>query len=392
MSYSIDREFKALIRSLTESEYTALESSLQSEGCRDAIIVWRGYGIIVDGHNRYEICRKRGIEFRIEEKNFSDRQAVKVWILKNQLARRNLTDGERFEVAVLLKDALAEIGREKMSEGGGDKKSEAAKSGLLLNNKPDNPTSLEETPRHDTRAEKKEGLLLNNKPSQSEPAKEEPKHDTRKEIASNLGWSPAKVAQAEVIRKEDPEKWDEVKAGTKTVGAAYTEVKKPHVANNSGENEWYTPPKYTEAARHVMGGIDLDPASNSVANGFVKADSFYTKEDDGLMKPWYGRVWLNPPYAQPLIAQFAEAVVEKYAKGEFEQAIVLVNNATDTKWLQSMMRVCSAICFSEGRIRFMNPKGDPVGAPLQGQVFLYFGGNVESFLDEFASFGVAMHR
>lgn len=364
MSYSIDREFKALIRSLTEAEYSALESSIQNEGCRDAIIVWRGCGIIVDGHNRYEICRKHGIEFRVEEKNFSDRQAVKVWILKNQLARRNLTDGERFEVAVLLKDALAEIGREKMREGGGDKKSEAAKSGMSFNNKPDNSTSLEETPRH----------------------------DTRKEIASNLGWSTGKVAQAEVVRKEDPEKWDEVKAGTKTVGAAYTEVKKPHVANNSGENEWYTPPKYTEAARHVMGGIDLDPASNSVANGFVKADSFYTKEDDGLTKPWYGRVWLNPPYAQPLIAQFAEAVLSKFSSGEFEQAVVLVNNATDTKWLQSMMRACSAICFLEGRIRYLDFTGEPKNSPIQGQVILYFGGNVAAFFNEFSCLGVVMQR
>ena len=122
------------------------------------------------------------------------------------------------------------------------------------------------------------------------------------------------------------------------------------------------------------------------------ADAFYTKEDDGLTKPWYGRVWLNPPYAQPLIAHFAEAVAGKFSSGEFEQAVVLVNNATDTKWLQSMMRVCAAVCFPEGRIRFMNQKGDPVGAPLQGQVFLYFGEDVESFLDEFASFGVVMRR
>jgi len=363
VNYSIDHEFKALIRSLTEAEYSALESSVLSEGCRDAIIVWRGCGIIVDGHNRYEICRKHGIEFRVEEKNFSDRQAVKVWILKNQLARRNLTDGERFEVAVLLKDALAEAGREKMREA-----------------------------RKEAWVEKKEGLLLNNKPSQSEPAKEKPKHDTRKEIASNLGWSPAKVAQAEVVRKEDPEKWSEVKAGTKTVGAAYTEVKKPHVANNSGENEWYTPPKYTEAAKRVMGGIDLDPASNSVANEFVKADAFYTKEDDGLTKPWYGRVWLNPPYAQPLIAQFAEAVVVKFSSAEFEQAVVLVNNATDTKWLQSMMKECSAACFLEGRIRYLDKTGEPKNSPIQGQVALYFGEDIQRFTDEFGAFGVVMSR
>ena len=171
MDYMIDQEFKALIRSLTEAEYSALESSIQNEGCRDAIIVWRGCGIIVDGHNRYEICRKHGIEFRVEEKNFSDRQAVKVWILKNQLARRNLTDGERFEVAVLLKDALAEIGREKMSEA-----------------------------RKEAWVEKKEGLLVNNKPSQSEPAKEEPKHDTQKDIAQAVGLTRSVVTR--IINKD----------------------------------------------------------------------------------------------------------------------------------------------------------------------------------------------
>ena len=176
MNYSIDHEFKSLIRSLTEAEYSALESSVLSEGCRDAIIVWRGHGIIVDGHNRYEICMKHGITFRVEEMDFPDRHGVKVWILKNQLARRNLTDGERFEVAVLLKDALAEVGREKKVESG------------------------------KVAREKQLGVLLkNNNTPQPESVKEEPKHDTRKEIASNLGWSPAKVAQAEVVRKEDPE-------------------------------------------------------------------------------------------------------------------------------------------------------------------------------------------
>jgi hypothetical protein len=365
MNLVIDNEFKSLVRPLTEVEFSSLEESLLVEGCRDAIVTWGD--VIVDGHNRYAICSRHGIEFNTFPLEFPSRAAAKVWILKNALSRRNLTDGEKFEYALQLKEMLHEAGLEKMREGG--------KEG---------------------REKQLGGLSINNKPPQSESVKEEPKHDTRKEIASNLGWSPTKVAQAEVVRRTAPEKWEEVKTGAKTVGGAYTEVKspapKPHVAFNSGENEWYTPAKYTEAAKRVMGNIDLDPASNAVANRFVNADAFYTKEDDGLTKPWYGRVWLNPPYAQPLIAHFAEAVAGKFSSGEFEQAVVLVNNATDTKWLQSMMRVCAAVCFPEGRIRFMNQKGDPVGAPLQGQVFLYFGEDVESFLDEFASFGVVMRR
>lgn len=66
--------------------------------------------------------------------------------------------------------------------------------------------------------------------------------------------------------------------------------------HSSNSNEHYTPPEYIEAARRVMGGIDLDPASAKTVNDeTVKAGSIYTIEDNGLSKNWGGRVWLNPP-------------------------------------------------------------------------------------------------
>ena len=149
----------------------------------------------------------------------------------------------------------------------------------------------------------------------------------------------------------------------------------PHVTYNSGEHEWYTPPGLIEAARATMGSIDTDPASTPRANETVQASTFYDAEQDGLAHPWHGNVWLNPPYAQPLISQFANATVEKYAAGQFGQACVLVNNATETGWFQNMLGTASALCFVRRRVRFLGPKGNP-GAPLQGQIVLYLGDEV----------------
>ena len=167
-------------------------------------------------------------------------------------------------------------------------------------------------------------------------------------------------------------------------------VKRAHVSNNSGNNEWYTPADYIALAREVMGGIDTDPASSEIANRTVQAAQIFTAEDNGLTKQWRGRVWCNPPYAQPLITEFSEAIVSKYESGEIEQACVLVNNGTETRWFQRMLSTASAVCFPRSRIRFIDPDGNPSGAPLQGQAVLYMGDNREAFAAAFAKKGAVL--
>ena len=89
----IDEGFKNLIRPLYKQEYLQLEANLLADGCRNPITVWNG--VIIDGHNRYEICRKHNIPFDVEEMSFESREEVVAWICANQLGRRNLTEETR---------------------------------------------------------------------------------------------------------------------------------------------------------------------------------------------------------------------------------------------------------------------------------------------------------
>jgi phage N-6-adenine-methyltransferase len=160
----------------------------------------------------------------------------------------------------------------------------------------------------------------------------------------------------------------------------------PRGTTGTGENEWHTPAEYIERARQVLGKIDLDPASSEAAQATVMAEQYFSKDDSGLGHFWYGKVWLNPPYAQPLIADFIAKLVEEIEAEHTEEAIALTHNYTDTSWFQSAAASARAICFTRGRIRFVSPDGT-LAAPTQGQAFFYFGPNSQKFVEEFADVG-----
>lgn len=165
---------------------------------------------------------------------------------------------------------------------------------------------------------------------------------------------------------------------------------KPHVALASGENEWYTPKEYIEAARTVLGNIELDPASSGEADAVVRARRYYTIESDGLSQEWSGHVWMNPPYASDLVGKFTKKLCRHYDANDVPSAVVLVNNATETVWFQELASRASAICFPERRVKFWGPGGG-TGAPLQGQAVIYLGSNVAVFRDRFGRFGLILY-
>jgi phage N-6-adenine-methyltransferase len=166
------------------------------------------------------------------------------------------------------------------------------------------------------------------------------------------------------------------------------------VVQNSGDPEWFTPSKYISAVKQVLGHIDLDPASSVHANAIVGATRFYTREDDGLALPWYGRVFCNPPYCQPEVDRFTDRMIEAYTTGGIEAGILLVNSDTSTQRWHKAFEAADSTCLVSHRIAFI-PGNDAAHAMVEAkkgnrnaQVFFYFGPEAALFDKVFADLGV----
>jgi ParB family chromosome partitioning protein len=160
-------------------------------------------------------------------------------------------------------------------------------------------------------------------------------------------------------------------------------------------NEWYTKPRYIEAARQVMGSIELDPASCVAANEIVKAERYYTKEQNGLDQEWRARsLWLNPPYGRTktmkalgksTIELFSTKLIEHYRSGDIEQAIFLGTCQINASWFYQFWQF--PICFADHKVHFMSPDKHTNYAHMFGTSFIYLGPNEQRFIDVFSQFG-----
>jgi hypothetical protein len=169
-------------------------------------------------------------------------------------------------------------------------------------------------------------------------------------------------------------------------------TRKVHVAHNSGKTDWYTPDDWLELAREVLEEIDLDPASSALANRRVRAKRYYDVAADGLSprKRWRGRVWMNPPYNR--CAAFIDRLLAEFVAGNVTEAIVLVNNSTDSRWGQRLIAASSAVLFPAGRISFVDGQGGPSKMPLQGQMLCYLGDRPGMFSAVFGPKGLVVTR
>lgn len=447
----IDKEFQALIPPLSAEEKQQLEANIAADGCRDPLVLWpcetfevllstgetqtlryedRRYElaacdgedgcdawqldadvhedfadhlwgdmlyvddwphILIDGHNRYEICTRLDLPFQVVCHDFNSRDDATEWIINNQFGRRNLSDYQRGVLALRMKpiiEARADAARIAGNSSGG-------KSSPISDATPDIFTNEVQ------------------RVAAPEPVAPAIRTDTAVASLANLGKDTIrKIEQIEKVAAPEVKEW--AAAGEVSINlaaqfvalpeevqqeaiAAIAEHHEPakevmreavhnHRAQGTGENEWYTPQTHLDAAYEVLGNIDLDPASSEIANKTVQADRIFTIDDDGLTKEWAGRVWMNPPYAQPFIAQFVEKLASEYEAGRVTEAISLTHNYTDTVWFHRAAKSCAAICFTRGRIGFLSPEGKKA-APTQGQAFFYYGSKVAEFVTSFSRIG-----
>ena len=133
-------ELSELLPPLTDEQLASLENDLLTNGCYSPIIVNEDLAI-VDGHNRRRLCEQHGIPYRMVVFAFEDLLEAQQWALDTQKGRRNLDKWELGKIALKLKPAIEARAQANMSAGGGDQKSEAAKSGLTILSNPISPVN-----------------------------------------------------------------------------------------------------------------------------------------------------------------------------------------------------------------------------------------------------------
>lgn len=228
---TVDAGLRALIPPLLTNEFEQLEQNVLSEGCRDPLVVWDERGVILDGHNRYEICRKHGIQFKTVNVSHPDDSSAKIWIIKNQFGRRNLTPYQRAELALRLDDIVkAEA-----------KKQQGTRNDLLENFPKSEPNT--------------EPYLFPQPNPQPLPAPSPTPIHTDKKLAEIAGVSDKQIQKArEISHKASDVVKDQLRRGETSINAAHKELRqaekaaqKRHTRSVAWHNEAHNPIRNSRA-------------------------------------------------------------------------------------------------------------------------------------------------
>lgn len=138
---------------------------------------------------------------------------------------------------------------------------------------------------------------------------------------------------------------------------------------DSGSCDYYTPPHIIEAARYLLNWFDLDPASSPIANQTVKARQIYTAADDGLSKPWGGRIFMNHPFSRTNNPLWINKLVAEYESGAVNRSINICFAAVNAKWFAPLLNFPQF--FFTGRVDYLLPDGTVAKGVTKDSVITY---------------------
>lgn len=158
------------------------------------------------------------------------------------------------------------------------------------------------------------------------------------------------------------------------------------VPGSRDSDSWFTPAGYIKQVRLVLKSITLDPFS------FIQAENIITAKMDAFTMGWShaDTVFMNPPYGAIICGQACDRFLHFFEARKIDKAIVLTNNATETRWAQRLLSKASAVCFPDHRISFWNADGKAVSGNTRGQMFTAFGPIRTEFKAHFKRLGVVL--
>lgn len=422
----IDPEFKALIPPLSNEERSQLEANLIDYGCRDPLVIWEGHSILLDGHNRHEICSRLGIQFHTVSIALENRGAAYNWLIDNQLGRRNLTPEATSYLRGKHYEREKSAGHGAKSAGQNDTQNLEASERLAEKYRV-SPSTIKRDAQYaiavdqvaaavgekvrqeilgrDSRLTKKDTVAIAKvAKSEGETAAKQllqektgqwvPKWGDRVNVIggyfeNHKGQITGTPAPGFVVVALDGNGHERIAiADVELDGVAVQTVvsgaSKPfdaHGKPKTREDDHYTPDYVWRLALECfgIGQFDLDPCSNSKTDPNVPATEIYTIEDDGLEQNWNAlTLWMNPPYSNT--KEWVHKLIQEHQAGNVKEAIALVKGDFSTQWFQPLLDY--PVCLVNHRIAFINPKNEGRGAKFSSAL-VYLGDRIEEFYNTF---------
>lgn len=172
---------------------------------------------------------------------------------------------------------------------------------------------------------------------------------------------------------DKPHPWDDPLAQTKEPEAPRVNNVGRMAAEGKTTDEWHTPESVLALARAILERIDVDPASCRIAQDRVRAGRWFGPVENGLVQPWEGRVWLNPPFSD--METWVDAAIERVQAGGDTEAVLLCCHAnTENTWWHKL--AAYPVALSRGRVRYLRPDGTTGDSPPRGTALFLLGGDV----------------